>query len=74
MVAYSTGVPRTILCTAPAIFGWLTSKGLWDTQLVLLEKLRKIKHPDHPTEGMTGMMMIPVTFSLISTRILELPD
>ena len=41
--------------------------------MALLEKLHKIKHPDHPTGWMAGMIMTPAAFLLMSTRIWALP-
>ena len=69
MVAYNTEVRMAILGAAPAINERPTFKGLWDTVMVLLPKLHKIKYPDYLTEGIAGMMMKPAAFALVSTRL-----
>ena len=74
MVTYSAEALLDILGTISAINGRPTFKGLWDMVGVLLPKLRTIKHPNHPTEGMTGMMMTPATFVLVSTMLWQLPE
>ena len=68
MVAYNTEVLTAILETALAINVHLTFKGLWDAVVVLLPKLRKIKHPGHLIEGMAGIMMKSAAFALVSIR------
>ena len=36
--------------------------------------LRKIKHPDHPVEGMSGMMMRAAAYTLVYIRPWLVPD
>ena len=66
MVTYTIEAPTTILVNVPAIGGWPAFKGLWDTQVALLEKLCKIKHHDHLLEGMAGIMMTPAAYAIVS--------
>ena len=74
MVTYSTEALTAILITVPLIVGRPTFKGLWDTQVALLKKLRKIKHPEPPLERMAGIMMTPAVYVLISTTPWAVPD
>ena len=74
MVTYIIGVLRDILVTVPVIGGRPTFKGLWDTHGALLEKLRKIKHPDHPFRGMMCIMMIPAAYALVSNTPWAVPN
>ena len=41
---------------------------------VLLPLLCTIQHPDHPDEGMAGMMMEAAAFALVSARHWLVPD
>jgi hypothetical protein len=57
MVAYSVLALNTVLNDIPAITGRPTFKALWDLMRMLLPLLRTIQHPDHPEEGMAGIMI-----------------
>ena len=66
MVTYSVEAITAILAPVPAITGRPSFKGLWDVHKRLVTCLRKIKHPDHPHQGMAGSMMTPESFALVS--------
>ena len=74
MVTYITEALTAMLVSVPLIVGRPTFKRVWDTEMALLKKVHKIKHPDHPTEGMEGMMMIPAAFALVSTTVWAVPE
>ena len=72
MVTYSIG-HFSYISPVPAIQGFPSFKGLWDTHKTLVTQLCKIKHPDHPHQVMAGGMMSPKAFALVSTTPWETP-
>ena len=66
MVAYTIEALSAILSEVPAITGRPTFKALWDAIRILLPLLHKIKHPDHPVEGIAEMMMEVDAYALVS--------
>ena len=74
MVTYSVEAVSAILSPVSAIQGHPSFKGLWDMYKTLVTQLRKIKHPNHPQQGMAGRMMSPKAFSLVSTTPWETPE
>ena len=69
--AYSTEALSEISAKVPRIKGRLTFKALWDTRLALIPMLHKIKHLDHPVEGVEGMR---TWTALVSTRPWQVPE
>ena len=67
MITYRVKAITAILAPVSAITGRPSFKGLWDVHKKLVTCLRKIKHPDHPHQGMAGSMMTPESFALVST-------
>ena len=74
MVAYSITALSAVLNDIPAITGRPTFKALWDMKRMLLPLLCTIQHPDHPQEGMAGMMMETVEYALVSAQPWVEPD
>lgn len=74
MVAYSILALNTVLNDIPAITGRPTFKALWDLMRQLLPLLRTIQHPDHPEEGMAGIMMETAAYAIVSARPWVVPD
>ena len=74
MVAYTIEALSSILIEVPSIKGRATFKALWDVVRVIIPILRKIKHPDHPVEGMTGMMIEATAYALMYVRPLLVLD
>ena len=74
MVAYRIGALSAILNEVPSINERPTFKALWVLMRLLLPILQTIQHPDHPDEGMVGIMMEAATYALVSTRPWLVPD
>ena len=74
MVAHTLEALSSIFVEIPIIRGRPTFKALWDVVRALLLMLHKIKHPDHPVEEMTGMMMEAAAYTLVSVRPWLVPD
>ena len=74
MVAYSIEALSAILNKVPSINGRPTFKALWDLMRLLLPILQTIQHPDHPDEGMAGIMMEAAAYALVSARPWLVPD
>ena len=74
MVTYSVQAISAILAPVLVIQGWPSFKELWDMHKMLVTQLCKIKHPDHPYQGMVGSMMSPEAFALVSITPQKTPE
>ena len=74
MVAFSIEALSAILNEEPSINGRPTFKALWDSMRFLLPILQRIHHPDHPDEGMEGIIMEAAAYALVSARPWPVPD
>ena len=51
MVTYTVEAILKVIDHINTIDGHPTQSSLWQLKNALIERLRQIKHPDHPTEG-----------------------
>ncbi len=55
---------QAILATVPRIDGRQTFSSLWHLAQALYKALRKLDHPDHPTDGWVGVLMAREEYAL----------
>ena len=73
MVKYSTEAVTSALGAFPPHDGRPTQGSLWRLKRHIINSLRKLRHPDHPTEGWAGYMQSVAKHRLVSTIKFRLP-
>ena len=73
MVKYSTEAVTNALGPFPPHDGRPTQGSLWRLKTHIVNGLRKLRHPDHPTEGWAGYMRSIAEHNLVSAINFRLP-
>ena len=73
MVQYSLEAVNALL-NIGTIDGWPTFHSLWTLAHSIYDALRKLDHPDHPTNGWSGYLMTREEYALRSPNIWQDPE
>ena len=74
MVQYSLEAVNTLLAQIHQINGRPNFSSLWNLAYEIFDALRKLDHPDHPTDGWSGYLMTREEFALRSASTWQDPE
>ena len=74
MVKYSLEAINALLNSIPTIEGRPNYSSLWNLAQSIYKALRKLDHPDYPTDGWSGYLMTREEFALRSTTTWTAPE